>query len=190
MKSAQTQKPYSHPRHLGIATVISLVFSVTAPVHAQDTLAETWTGRWVGELKNTPARPNAPRVEVIREIGTLRESSTAGTSCAKFSTRYAENGVERGVKEYQLCRDQQKQWFIDEANGITLQARWLDGMLVSVFKYGKIVLQSSIRIKAEGGTNSLVMEEEIISSRDEQKPDEVQSLTVLNLQKLVLRKQN
>ena len=190
MKSAQTQKPNSHTRHLCIATVIGLAFSMMTPVHAQDTLADTWTGRWVGELKNTPARPNAPRVEVIREIGTLSESSTAGTSCAKFSTRYAENGVERGVKEYQLCRDQQKQWFIDEGNGITLQARWLDGMLVSVFKYGKIVLQSSIRIKADGGTNTLVMEEEIISSRDEQKPDEVESLTVLNLQKLVLRKQN
>lgn len=158
---------------------------------AQD-IPQTWLGTWIGELKNFPSRLNAPRVEVRREISQLKVSADQTIACATFRTRYAENGQERAVKEYQLCRDDKQQWFIDEGNDIRLQARWLDGMLVSVFKYGNIVLQSSIRIDVNDHNKepALRMVEEIISSRDEQKNTEIQSLPVMNLQKLILFKQN
>lgn len=155
-------------------------------------IPHAWLGTWIGELKNFPSRPNATRVEVKREIGPLKVSADPAIACATFRTRYAEDGKERAVKEYQLCRDDKQQWFIDEGNGIRLQARWLDGMLVSVFKYGNIVLQSSIRVEMQplNKEHSLRMEEEIISSKDEQKATEIQSLPVMNLQKLVLLKQD
>ena len=74
-----------------------------------------WSGTWTGTLVNLPTRPDAPVIEVIRDIGPLPDRPGA---CTPWKTTYREAGVVRQVKDYALCRDAEGDgWSVDEGGG-------------------------------------------------------------------------
>lgn len=139
-----------------------------------------WSGSWKGELQNFPARLGAPRVEVQREVGAWPKQEGA---CATFRTIYLEDGVEKGRKDYRLCRGASPDEFVvDEGGGVELKARLLGGKLVSTFKYGSILLVSVAHVEGD------MMVEEIYSGPDEPAAEAVVSLQTRNLQRLTFRR--
>jgi hypothetical protein len=139
-----------------------------------------WRGTWRGTLTNLPARPDAPTVEVTREIGAF---PTADSSCTPLRTTYREAGVVRGVKDYRLCRRRgADDWYVDEGGGLTLAARWLGDVLVSTFKYDSLLLISTLRRRGD------VLEEEIITADDRPAQPGPLSLKTRGLQRLRLER--
>ena len=140
------------------------------------TLAQNWEGLWLGTLENFPTRPNAKPVDVKLEIGPLPK---ADNTCTTWRTTYSESGQIRQVKDYRLCRGTSaNEWFFDEGNGIKLSAQWLGKVLVSPFKYDKLLLISTTRL--EGDT----LEEEIITIDDQPASTGVLPLKARNVQRL------
>ncbi|MFO6445929.1 hypothetical protein ACLBKU_02170 [Erythrobacter sp. NE805] len=139
-----------------------------------------WSGSWRGELQNFPARPGAPRVEVRREVGAWPKGEG---ECSVFRTIYIEDGVEKGRKDYRLCRGAtDNEFVVDEGGGVELKARLLGGKLVSTFKYGSILLVGVTQVEGDK------MVEEIYSGPDEPAGEAVVSLQTRNLQRLTFRK--
>ena len=139
-----------------------------------------WSGTWYGRLDNFPQRPNVPEITVRREIGAWPQK---GGDCAEFKTFYFEKDVEKGRKEYRLCRRSgDHDYSIDEGGGVELDARLLDQSLVSTFKYGSILLISVLRVRGK------IMEEEIYTAADQPATAAVLSLNTRSLQRLTLRK--
>lgn len=132
-----------------------------------------FTGTWTGRLTNLPERPNAPIVEVTREIGPVPDAG----GCTPWKTTYREGGQVRQVKDYRLCREGAG-WVIDEGDGLRLGARLLGDILVSSFKYGALLLV--IRTEIRGDT----MEEDIITSDDQPATAGIVSLTPRSVQRL------
>jgi hypothetical protein len=160
-----------------ISRVVVIVCLATASLHAG---TPDFSGSWVGELKNYPARPDAPSVTVRREIGGFPEADNA---CAAFKTTYIENGVERAVKDYRFCRGKgANDLYFDEGGGVHLAAQWLGDALVAPFKYDDIVLVSVLRLRGD------VLEEEIYTIPDSGSHKGVAPLVAKSLQRLELRR--
>ncbi len=139
-----------------------------------------WEGKWSGKLTNLPARPDAPAVEVTREIGAF---PSADNTCSMWKTTYSEAGVVKQVKDYKLCRGTgAADLFVDEGNGIKLPARVLGDSLVSPFKYDNTLLISTVRLRGE------VLEEEIITADDKPATSGVQPMQAKGIQRLELRR--
>lgn len=138
-----------------------------------------FTGSWTGRLTNLPERPNAPVVEVTREIGPVPE---AAGGCTPWKTTYREGGQVRQVKDYRLCRDGAG-WVIDEGDGVRLGARLLGDVLVSYFKYGTLILV--VRTEVRDG----VMEEDIMTADDQPATAGIVSLAPRSIQRLRFTKQ-
>ena len=118
----------------------------------------SWEGKWMGKLTNVPAKPDAPQVDVTREIGAF---PTADNTCTTWKTTYSESGSVKQVKDYKLCRGTgSADLYIDEGNGVKLPARLLGDALVAPFKSGNILLVSTMRLRGE------VLEEEILTVDD------------------------
>ncbi|BDC50637.1 hypothetical protein F183_A29530 [Bryobacterales bacterium F-183] len=142
--------------------------------------APDFSGSWVGELKNYPPRPGAPSVTVKREIGPFPE---ADNTCSTFKTTYFENGVQRGVKDYKLCRGKgPNDLYFDEGGGVRLDAQWLGDVLVAPFKYDKLLLISLLRLRGD------VLEEEIYTVPDSDSNKGILPLAAKSLQRLELRR--
>jgi hypothetical protein len=159
----------------------ALLVSISAPCAAQSpTNAGEWSGTWRGTLINLPTRPNAPAIEVTREIGTI---PTTDSTCAALRTTYREGGAVRGVKEYKLCRGHgTDDWYVDEGGGLTLAARWLGDALISPFKYDSLLLISTMRLRDD------VLEEEILTVTDRPAVQGPLSLTARGIQRLRMRR--
>lgn len=139
-----------------------------------------WEGKWKGTLKNLPAKPDAPVVEVTREIGSF---PTADNSCTMFKTTYSEGGVVKQVKDYKLCRGTgAEDLFIDEGNGTKLTAKLIGDALVSPFKYGNSLLISTMRLRGE------TLEEEILTVDDKPAMMGVQPMNAKGIQRLELKR--
>lgn len=152
----------------------------TSYAQATDSMAH-WAGKWRGTLVNLPARANAPRVEVLMEIGGV---PMADNTCAAWRTTYSEGGVVKGVKDYQLCRGKgADDLFIDEGNNIKLTARWLGDVLVTPFKYDNLLLITTNRLRRD------VLEQEIITIDDQTAIKGVVPLTARSIQRLELRRE-
>ena len=137
-----------------------------------------WSGTWTGTLVNLPTRPDAPVIEVIRDIGPLPDRPGA---CTPWKTTYREAGVVRQVKDYALCRDAEGDgWSVDEGGGVRLPARFLGDVLVSSFKYGALIL--TVRTEVRDG----VMEEDIITADDRPATDGIVTLRSRSIQRLRL----
>lgn len=151
----------------------------TSFAQATDSMAH-WAGEWRGTLTNFPARANAPRVEVLMEIGGV---PMADNTCAAWRTTYSEGSTVKGVKDYKLCRGTgADDLFIDEGNGIKLTARWLGDVLVTPFKYDNLLLITTNRLRRD------VLEQEIITIDDQPAVKGVQPLRARSIQRIELRR--
>lgn len=139
-----------------------------------------WQGKWRGTLKNLPAKPDAPVVEVEMVIGAIPVRDNA---CAVWKTTYRESGVVKQVKDYKLCRGTgANDVFIDEGNGVRLTARIIGDSLVAPFKYGDVLLVSTTRLRGD------TLEEEILTAEDKPAVGTVQPLTPKGIQRLELKR--
>lgn len=160
--------------------IAALVFALaTAPMPPQP--PPSLTGTWKGTLVNLPLKPEAPRIDVTMEIGPM---PSADHTCTPWKTTYSEAGVVKQVKDYRLCRGAGvNDLVVDEGDGVTLTARWVGDVLVSPFKYGKLLLVTETRVRGD------VLEEEIFTMDDQPATEGVVSLTPRSLQRLTLRRQ-
>lgn len=157
------------------------VFGIGTPL-AADTGLDSWTGAWEGELQNFPNRPGAPAVKIRREIGGWPEREG---ECADFRTIYSEAGVEKGRKDYKLCRRADPdQYIVDEGGGVELKARMLNDNLVSTFKYGSTLLIAITQVRGKE------MTEEIFTAVDQPAGEAVVTLQTRSLQRLIFRRVN
>ncbi len=139
-----------------------------------------WEGKWTGKLTNIPAKPDAPQVEVTREIGPF---PAGDNTCSTWKTTYSEGGAVKQVKDYKLCRGTgPADLYIDEGNGIKLPARVLGDSLVSPFKYDNVLLISTMRLRGE------VLEEEILTVDDKPATTGVQPMQAKGIQRLEFRR--
>lgn len=140
-----------------------------------------WEGKWTGKLTNVPVKPDAPQIEVTREIGPF---PAADNTCSMFKTTYSEGGVVKQVKDYKLCRGNgSADLFVDEGNGIKLPAKILGDALVSPFKFDNLLLVSTMRLRGE------VLEEEILTVDDKPATSGVQPMQAKGFQRLEFRRQ-
>jgi hypothetical protein len=137
------------------------------------------TGKWKGKLVNYPVRAGAKLPGVLMEIGPMPAKDG---DCTVWRTSYIEGEKVLQTKDYKLCRTE-TEWFIDEGNGVKLAARWLGGVLVSPFKYDKLLLISSVRLK---GPDEL--EEEILTVDDKPNEKGVLPLQARGIQRLSLKR--
>ncbi len=140
----------------------------------------SWEGKWRGVLKNVPAKPDAPVVEVEMEIG---EIPTRDNTCGMWKTTYREAGVVKQVKDYKLCRGTGKDdLYLDEGNGIKLTARVYGDTLVIPFKYDEMLFVSTIRLRGE------TLEDEIVISDDKPAVKGALALTPKSIQRIELKR--
>lgn len=138
-----------------------------------------WQGTWKGELKDLPAKPNAPKVEVTMEIGPM---PTADNSCTAWKTTYLEDG-KTTVKDYKLCRGTgADDLYIDEGGGTRLTGRIIGETFVVPFRSTGRLFVSSMRMRGE------VLEQEILTVDDKPAADGVQPLTPRGTQRVELRR--
>jgi hypothetical protein len=163
-----------------IARIILFTLSLSAAyAQATDSMAH-WAGKWRGTLVNLPARANAPRVDVLMEIGGV---PMADDTCTSWRTTYSEGGQVKGVKDYKLCRGTgADDLFVDENNGIKLTARWIGDVLVTPFKYDNLLLMTTNRLRRD------VLEQEIITIDDKPAIKGVQPLKTRGIQRIELRR--
>jgi hypothetical protein len=165
----------------------SLILALAAAAAGDASPPPDWSGRWEGRLVNYPGRPDAPDVRIVRDIG---HWPTVDNSCTPFRTAYREAGVEKGVKDYKLCRGTgAASLYIDEGTvpegvDVRLPATLFGDTLVSAFKYRDLLLVVSTRVV--GG----VMTEDIVTAKDVPPGDGVTQLHTRSMQRLELRRTN
>jgi len=164
----------------GLHLVVCAAMIVASTQVTADAGQSSWTGVWEGELQNFPIRPAAPIIKVRREIGAWPK--TEG-ECADFRTTYIEGGVEKGRKDYKLCRGAGPgEYIVDEGNGVVLKAIMLDDRLVSTFKYGSIILTAITQVRGKE------MSEQIYTAADLPAGEAVVTLQTRGLQRLTFRR--
>lgn len=177
----------TEPRSLAARLVLLLCIvsgrSITGTAGAQESpLAPgaAWEGRWQGILVNFPTRADRAPVEVSREVGPY---PAADSTCSTWRTTYFEDGSQRGVKDYRLCRGNGPQdLYVDEGDGTRLTAGWLGDVLVTPFKFGDLLLAAMTRVDGES------MLEEILTADDLAATTGVVPLRPRSLQRLTLRR--
>ena len=154
-----------------------LLCALAMPIGAQDnTPHSAFTGTWKGTLVNEPARPNAARVDVVREIGPM---PTADHTCTMWKTTYSEGGVVKQVKDYTFCRGAgPDDLYTDEGGGVRLSARWIGDVLVTPFKVGQVLLVVHTRLRGN------VLDEEILTVDDQPATTGIVPLTPRTIQRL------
>jgi hypothetical protein len=153
---------------------------VALPLLLQDPVV--LTGTWKGTLVNHPLRPSAKSPDVRMEFGPM---PTQNGECTMWRTSYFESAKLIQTKDYKLCSGSSADadWIIDEGGGVKLAARWLGGALVSPFKYDKLLLISTLRLK-----NTDELEEEILTIDDKPNEKEVLPLHPRGIQRISLRR--
>ncbi|MEP7384007.1 MAG: hypothetical protein ABI910_20170 [Gemmatimonadota bacterium] len=165
---------------LGLVMALCLCPRSSSAQRSADS-APAWEGTWRGELTNFPARAGAPRVTVVREVGAWPQ---VDNSCSLWRTTYLEDGVVKGVKDYQLCRGAGADDFaIDEGGGLRLASRWIGEVLITPFKFDDLLLIASTRVQGN------MMVEEIVTVRDKPATTGALPLRAQGVQRLELRRQ-
>jgi hypothetical protein len=135
------------------------------------------SGTWKGTLVNEPVRPNAPKVDVLLEIGPM---PAADNTCTMWKTTYSEAGVVRQVKDYKLCRGLgPDDLYTDEGDGTKLTARWIGDVLVSPFRVDNLLLVVHTRLVGNVLTEEIVTIDDVPQGKGVQplKPRSIQRLT-------------
>ncbi len=139
-----------------------------------------WAGRWEGTLLNLPLRPGAAAVTVTAEIG---DWPSADKPCTTWRRSYRSTQHPPMTKDYQLCRGTAEgEWVVDEGNGVRLSGRLLADVLVTPFKYGKLLLLTTTRLRGD------VLEEEIFTVDDQPAIEGPLPLQARGIQRLSFRR--
>lgn len=168
-----------------LRVVLALGLSAAlAPVQAQQRPDRPdrpeWAGTWQGTLVNLPLRAGAPVVTVRAEIGPW---PTAAEPCTTWRRSYTSPTHPPSVKDYKLCRGAgDDEWVVDEGDGVKLPGRLLGDVLVTPFKYGKLILHTTTRLRGD------VLEEEIFTVDDQPAVEGPLPLKARGIQRLTLRR--
>lgn len=139
-----------------------------------------WAGTWQGELVNLPPRAGAPTVKVTAQIGPW---PTEPGACTPWRKTYESSAHPTMTKDYRLCRGAAAgELYVDEGNGVKLDCRLVGDVLVSPFKYGRLVLVVTTRLRGE------VLEEEIVTFEDKPAVEGPLSLDARGIQRVSLRR--
>ena len=159
----------------GVATALAVGLS-SAGALAQ---VPDWAGRWQGELVNLPLRAGAPTVTVRAEIGPWPEPG----ACTVWRRDFTSSAHPPMTKDYKLCRGTTEgDLYIDEGNGVKLPSRLVGDTLLTPFKYGKLILLTSTRLRGD------VLEEEIVTVDDKPAVEGPLPLQARGIQRITLRR--
>ncbi|TDP72261.1 hypothetical protein [Roseateles toxinivorans] len=162
------------------AALAALLLGATTwlPAHAQP--RPDWSGTWQGTLVNLPLRPGVPVVSVRAEIGPW---PTAEQACTTWRRSYSTPEQPTQVKDYRLCRGAtDDEWIVDEGNGVKLNGRMRGDMFVSPFKYDKLILVATTRLRGE------TLEDEIITIDDKPAVEGPLTLNARTIQRITFRR--
>ncbi len=90
-----------------------------------------WHGTWRGLLSNLPIRENARKIEVELTISAGEQDEDG---CLDWITSYIEAGNVVQTKDYQMCRRQNGEYFLDEGDGLVLETSLFGDVMYSGFK--------------------------------------------------------
>jgi hypothetical protein len=117
-----------------------------------------WTGTWNGVVEAYPDGELGSGWNVTLEIGLY---PMVDGSCTTWKSTFTENGAVQTVKDYRFCRGRgATDLFIDEGDGVTIGAKWINDVLVSPFKYKDVIAVASMRLRGD------ILEEEILITDD------------------------
>jgi len=148
-----------------IAAILAAMLAVpgaATPAAAQARFPDAWAGRWQGTLTTT-APPDSVRNRIPITVLIAREDTGSAWT---WRTVFNADTV-RGVRPYRLLvRDAARgAYATDEGNGIVLEDRLVDGMLVSVFQVGDQVLESRYALQGDSLVHDIVWWSATPSSR-------------------------
>jgi hypothetical protein len=89
-----------------------------APLSGDHELLPQFHGTWRGQLENLP-RPIPQPPTVFFTVGA---GADAADGCLEWRMEYRLFGTSVGLKDYQLCRDDNGEFVIDEGGGLLLAA--------------------------------------------------------------------
>ncbi|MCU0649775.1 MAG: hypothetical protein MUF00_17425 [Gemmatimonadaceae bacterium] len=123
-----------------LGVLVMHVTVATAQTASPVAFPAAWAGEWRGTMTQT-SPPDSVRVRVPVQV-TI--APLDGTGRVWRWRELFDNDTTRGLKDYRLLvRDAARgEYATDEMNGIVLEARWLSGVLESVFQVGEQVLAS------------------------------------------------
>jgi hypothetical protein len=152
----------------------------TAPASAQPNPRPDWAGTWQGTLVNLPLRAGAPVVTVRAEIGPW---PTGNQGCALWRRTYTSSAHPAQVKDYRLCRGAgEDEWVVDEGDGVKLPGRLIGDVLVTPFKYGKLILHTTTRLRGD------TLEEEIFTVDDKPAEEGPLALNARGIQRMTFKR--
>ncbi|CAF0820806.1 unnamed protein product [Rotaria sp. Silwood1] len=137
-----------------------------------------WSGNWSGLLKTFSKSSDEPELFVTWEIGPY---PLASNRCTTWRNTYSANGTLQMKKEYRFCRGQGSDMlYIDESNGMTIVAQWIDNILVHPFTYDDFIAVNLIRMRGDN------LEEEKLIFEDKPAINGVISKRALSIQRLTM----
>lgn len=144
-----------------LAALLAFV-GASAPSQAQTHFPDAWAGRWEGTLTTT-VPPDSVRNRIPLTLLIAREGSGGAWT---WRTVFNADTV-RGVRPYRLLVQNPARglYATDERNGIVLDERLVDGMLVSVFQVGNQVLESRYALQGDSLVHDIVWWSATPSSR-------------------------
>ena len=114
------------------------------------------------------------------EIGPFPEQDE---TCTMWKTTYSENGQVVSIKDYRLCRGfGEGDLFIDEGNGVKLASRWIGDVLITPFRYDRLLLISMTRLDGRA------LQEEILTVDDSVSNVGIESLHSRSIQRLMFER--
>lgn len=179
------------PRVMGWTFFLVCLLSFTAgcqlPVEAggggknEDPL-HSWVGEWEGEMVNLRGEQASAPIPVELRIHPLEDGTY------EWRTLYAKD-LERGLKDYRVLPDASDptRFTMDEQNGILLDLRLLDGVLLAPFEVNGMAFLSRYFLEPDG-----TLRHEVIvwggESTETAADMPVISHTVTNVQRTILRR--
>ncbi|UJR29453.1 hypothetical protein I4U23_010665 [Adineta vaga] len=152
----------SHPDAISIQKNIQYIRSYLYK-HKPD-----WSGTWRGIIRTDPIDAGPTNIELTLELGLF---PTMENNCTKWYGTYRQNGTIQVIKDYKFCRKTtENDYFIDEQNGIILDAQWIGNALVSSYKVDGIFFIAIDRMREN------ILEEEIWTIEDKNTNENVKSL--------------
>lgn len=151
----------SNQRATWLAVLLASLWAA-APSQAQARFPDAWAGRWQGTLTTT-VPPDSVRNRIPLTLLIAREDSGGAWT---WRTVFNADTV-RGVRPYRLLAQDAARglYATDERNGIVLDERFVDGMLVSVFQVGDQVLESRYALQGDSLVHDIVWWSATPSSR-------------------------